>query len=566
VNESHEPFKTFSLWLLALFLTALGAQLWMSWLYGSPLLMWDQWYEAGFFRDYASGHMTWSDLFASHNEHRMFASRMLDLTELWLNGRWEPLLQMTVNAFVHAAFACGLALYLWDFFGRKNGWLVCAILMVFFALPYWGENAIWGPNSLYYFTDIFGIVALAELGFGKTGSWRWWLGFCAAILGLFTTASGLLAPFSAGAVILLRAIKNRKLAKEQIISLVVCALVIALGLSLMVRQQTNDPLQAHNLWDFTMALTRNLSWPFYQAPDLAKFIKLMFPFTPILIGLPLAFVLAIYFRPKFPQPRAAEFLLGMALWSALQSATIAYGRGNYGDVVPPSRYSEFYNIFVIAAVFATILIIQVQERHRFPAILFALVYVTIIIYGLGNMSQIVINDLLAQTRMLNLVAEERVQRYLAGGSESEFLERPTIRPDPQLALTVMHDKDLQRVLPAICLPPASATTGRLWPLSQWLQEHSMAILLCGLILFSGLCGFGLARGKLGLTAMNPSGLVALLVCLAALGFVWSKHTVTRNSVEYQLQEQITANFKAAGNLKRAAIHDQKAEALKPFAN
>jgi len=554
-NELKDSFKVFLPWLAALFLAAVGAQLWMAWLYGSPLPIWDQWYEADFFKHYASGHMTWSDFFASHNEHRKFASRVLDLVVLWANGRWEPLLQMTVNAFVHAAFACGLAMYLWDFFGRKYGWLVCAILMVFFALPYWGENAIWGPNSLYYFTDIFGIVALVELGFGKTGSWRWWLGFCAAILGLFTTASGLLAPLSAGAVIVLRAIKNHRLEKERLISLIVCALVIGLGLSLTVRQQANDPLQAHNFVQFSKALTRNLAWPFYNAPEM-----------PCVIGLPLAWLLAVYFRPNFLQPRAAKFLLGMALWSALQSASIAYGRANYGDVVPQSRYSEFFNVFVIAAIFAAILIVQMQERHRFPGTILALVYIAIIIYGLCNMSQIVVQDLLAPTRMWNLVAEERVQRYLAGGNESDFLQHPTVRPDPQLALSVLRDKDLQRVLPAICLPPASAVTGRLWPLSQSLQEHSLAILSGGLILFIGLCGFGLARGKLGLAAYDPAGILALLVGLAALGFVWSKHTVTRNSVEYQLQVQIAASFKSAGNLQRAAIHEQKAEALKQFAN
>jgi hypothetical protein len=51
-----------------------------------------------------------------------------------------------------------------------------------------------------------------------------------------------------------------------------------------------------------------------------------------------------------------------------------------------------------------------------------------------------------------------------------------------------------------------------------------------------------------------------------LGFVWSKHAVTRRSVEYQLQRQITDNFQRAGNLKRAAIHEQKTEELKQFAN
>jgi hypothetical protein len=43
---------------------------------------------------------------------------------------------MSVNAFLHAAFVCGLAGCLWGFLGRKNGWLICFLLAPFYALPY----------------------------------------------------------------------------------------------------------------------------------------------------------------------------------------------------------------------------------------------------------------------------------------------------------------------------------------------------------------------------------------------------------------------------------------------
>jgi hypothetical protein len=102
--------------------------------------------------------------------------------------------------------------------------------------------------------------------------------------------------------------------------------------------------------------------------------------------------------------------------------------------------------------------------------------------------------------------------------------------------------------------------------SNWLMEHSAAVLMAGLLLFCGLCGYGLARRMPGVAMRNPTGILALLAGLTALGFVWCKHPVSRQSVEYALQQQIAAKFKAAGNLKRAAIHEQKAEALKQFAN
>jgi hypothetical protein len=553
VNQTTDSFKIFAAWLAALFLTALGAQLWIAWLYGSPLLMWDQWYEASFIKSWVTGQWTLAGFIAAHNEHRIFATRVLEISLISLNGRWEPMVEMTANAFLHAALACLLAFCLWHFLGRKNGWLICFFLLPFFILPYWGENAIWGINSLYYFLDIFAVATLAGLGFGKAGSWLWFGGCLATVLGLFTMASGLLAPMAVCGLIILRGLKDRRLEKGNLITLAVCVAVFVLGAMLNVTKEDHRAFQAHSFLEFTAALTRNLSWPFYHLPVI-----------PCLIVLPLALLLALYLRPDFQQPRAAEFLLALALWSALQSVAIAYGRANYGGDIPSSRYMDLFDIFVIASVFAAVLLAQLRERHQFRNGLFALVYAGIIFYGLCNISQIVVNDLLAPTRLWNLVAEERAEHFLATGNEQDFLERPTVRPDPQLALTVLRDPQLQTILPACCLPPSPAPKpGRLDGLTQWLLSHSIAILCAGLILFVALCGYGLARGAVGLPAMHPAGILALLAGLAALGFVGSKHSLGRESVEYDLQRQAAANFKAAGNLKRAAIHEKKAEALKP---
>jgi hypothetical protein len=84
-----------------------------------------------------------------------------------------------------------------------------------------------------------------------------------------------------------------------------------------------------------------------------------------------------------------------------------------------------------------------------------------------------------------------------------------------------------------------------------------------LILFIGLCAFSLARGTLSLTARNPAGIVALLAGLLALGFVWKNHSLQREAVEYDLQQQIADYFKTVKNPGRAAIHEHKAEELKP---
>jgi len=555
-NSKTDSSKHFAAWLAALFLIVLGAKLWVVQLYGSPLPLWDQWYEANaFFKPWLEGRLTPADFFTPNNEHRIFFTHLLDMGVISLNGRWEPMLQMTVNAFIHAAFVCALAFCLWDFLGRKNGWLICALLAPFFALPYGAENTIWAINSQQYFMSLFALATLVGLGFNPPGSRRWWLGLAAAVMGLFTMASGLLAPMAVGGLLVLRAIKSRRIEKQNLITLAICLVVVGLGAAAKVTMPEDAPLKAHTLMEFISAFARNLAWPFVSTPAMA-----------LLIPLPLAGLLAWYFRPNFQRSHTAEFLFALALWSALQSAAIAYGRANYGDGVPASRYMDVLNIFVIASLFATGLLRQLWTGGTFSkwaAPLLPLVFAGVIFFGLVQVSQLVVQGLLVPTRMMNLVAEERVETFMATGDERELFETPTVRPDPKVTLGILRNKKLQTILPAVCLAPTThPVTGRFTAVSQWLLKNSPLILMGGLALFAGLCGFGLARKTLGLVGADLGGTIALLAALTALGFVWSKSPIQRTTIERELHYKLAAYFTSVDNPKRAAIHEHKAEALK----
>lgn len=555
-DRAGESFRVFAAWLVALFLTALGAQLWTVWLYGSPVPIWDQWYEAdSVFRPWLQGHLRWSDLVTIDSNNRAVITNLFDLLIIGLNGRWAPLVQMTVNAFLHAGFACGLAFCLWNFWGRKRGWLVCFLLMPFFALPYGGENAIWGYNSMWYFVNIFALATVAGLGFAKIGSWRWWGGFAAAILGLLTMASGLIAPLTAGGLLVLRAVKHRKMEKGDLMTLGVCTGLALLGRAFIGMSDYNRPLQAHSWGQFTAALTHNLNWPFPNVPGML-----------FLTVLPLVLLLVLYLRPDCLMTRAAELVLALALWSALQSAAIAYGRANYVRHVVGSRYMDVFNILVVASLFAVVLLAQSWNPRllrRGDGLWLPLVFAGIMFFGLCRISLTVVDNVLVVTREWNLIAEERVQTFMATGNEADLLERPTVRPDPKVALRVLRDPQLQTILPAACFPPASAPApGRFAAPVHWLLGHSIAILSCGLILFVSLCGWGLARGAFGLTAKAPAGILVLLATLSVLGFVWSNRSLQRKSVEYDLQQQLAAYFRSVNNPGRAAIHERKAEELR----
>ncbi len=542
-NQAKESFRHFSPWLIALFITAFGAQLWVVWLYGSPIPIWDQWYQADLiFRPCLEGNLHLQNFFAADSNHRIVVTHLFDMAVIWLNGRWDPLLQMTINAFIHATFACGLVFCLWKFFGQVRGWLICFLLMPFFALPYGGENAIWGINSLWYFVNIFALTTIVGLGFSKIGSWKWWLGIVGAILSLLTMASGLLAPLAVGGLILLRAIKNRRVEKENWIGLVVYLILATLGLPMLATPEYNRPLQAHSIAQFTAALTHNLNWPF-QIPGMI-----------FVISLPLVLLLIFYLRPNFRGARAAELILALALWSVLQSVMIAYGRGNYVQAVAGSRYMDVFNVFVIASFFATVLLAQCS-KYKFTqlwnGLLLPFIFAAIIFCSLCKTSRMVVDDVLIPTRQWNLIAEERVEEFFKTGDEKELFKEPTVRPDPKITLKVLRDEKLQTILPPVCLANDSVSTGRFSSAARWLLKNSVVILSCGLILFVALCVVRLTRAS--------AEIIAALIGLAAIGFIWSEHSLNRESVERNLHLELSGYFKSINAPERAAIHERKAK-------
>jgi hypothetical protein len=347
------------------------------------------------------------------------------------------------------------------------------------------------------------------------------------------------------------------LARANLVGFAVCLAVVALGALLIVRAEGFRPLQAHSFAEFTAALVRQLDWPFYRLPAMA-----------CLILLPLVLLLVYYLRPGFQNPRAAELLLTLALWSVLDSTLLAFGRANYGEVIPASRYTEVFALLLITSLFATLLLGE-QWRHdcvlNWNPVLLPLVFAGVIVWGLAQMSTIVVDNLLVPTRTMNLIAEERLAAFALSGNDQDLSAPPGIRPNPERTLQVLRDPKLQPILPLACLPAASAPApGWLATASQWLLRSGQAMLIAGLALFAGLCAFGLARGTMELSLREPGGILALLAGLAAFGFVCSKHELRRESVEFGLQQQLAADFQAVGNAPRAAFHAHKAEALKSF--
>lgn len=437
-------------WLSALFLVILGSKLWVIQVYGTALPYWDQWNEARlFFKPWLEGHLTWGAWFAPHNEHRIFFTRLLDLLILRLNRQWDPVLQMTINAFIHSGYACGLAYSLWIFTGRKHEGLICFLLMPFFALPFAAENTIHGFQSQMYFLDIFSVIALIGLGFGSPGG-SWWLGgLAAAFMSLFTMGSGLLASLAVMGLVLLRLLKQKGITPKNLVTLGAGSAVVIIGLVLQL-SAGHQMFRARSLLAFLDALAGNLAWPLGDRPVMLG-----------LIGLPLIITLVKYFRGDFKDPRAAEFVLTLGFWGGLQAMALAYGRVYLGN---SSRYLDTLSTLPIASLASLFLLGEGGDFRRFPrrlVVMLAAVWVATLFWGLWRIARTDLEDYrglgnyLQWAKRWNLVEEENVRAFMATNDRRYLPDRPLWSIpywDADQLIELLHDPQLSAILPRACRP------------------------------------------------------------------------------------------------------------------
>ena len=332
------------LWLAGFFLIVAGAKFWIISVYGAEVPCWDQWVEARrLFQPWLEGKLTWSDLFRAHNEHRIFFTRALDLMELRLNGQWDPILQMFVNAVIHAAFGCGLGFLFWRFFGRRHAGLIVLSLLPFFVLPFGAENTVHGFQSQMYFLGIFSVAAIAGLGFGQPMGALWFGGLASALMAIVTMGSGLLAAMAVAGLVALRAVKRRALPRGQVVTLVSALAIIALGLAVNVTAPQDAQYQAKTAHKFLTCLLETLAWPLSRPPAVA-----------IVVGLPWMLLFVRYWQRGFRNERAAEFVLTFGFWGGLKVVALAYGRAaiihssRYMDTVCVPSMAALASLFVLA--------------------------------------------------------------------------------------------------------------------------------------------------------------------------------------------------------------------------
>ena len=382
------------LWLTALFLGTVSAKLLLLQHYPAPVPSWDQWpgEALGLYLPFANDGLSWQQMFSLHNEHRIFFSRLLAVLLIAVNGQWDPHLQIVVNAIVHALAAVVFTATLWIAAGRRWMPLWAGALVLILALPFALENTLSGFQSAFYFLTLFSGFAFWGMGFNRPGGAPWLLGWFSAFACLFTVGGGIAIVVGLGTLVLLNALAEPAGWRQALVSLAAIGAVAALGYAGMAGHLPyHDYLKAGSPFAFTLALARNLAFPWINAPRMS-----------VLMWMPLVVLGGLVLYRRLRTTGLERFALAMGVWVAFQAAAIAYSRGANG-MAPASRYLDILSFALIANVAGLAAIVDWRSTRTWWTATGAALAAWVLVAGVGTVR--------LSGDMLRLEAEPK-QKYM----------------------------------------------------------------------------------------------------------------------------------------------------------
>jgi hypothetical protein len=455
--------------------------------------------------------------FLPHFEHLPVWTRLLAWLQVAITGRWDPLVQMTVNAGLHTGFVWLVARWLWRTLPARPAGLVTLVLVLGGALPHAWENIAWGFQSQFPLALIFLFLHVHGACTHPPGGRAWWLAQGAGVAGLFTLAGMWLAPLAVVVSQLWIGLRDRR-------GLLAPALITAFGLGLLAVIHWQAP-PGHTFAqagrtpiEFLHSVLHLLGWP-SGLPGAVAVVQL-----PWLVH-------ALRLRRQPGATALDRIILTLGCWNGAQAAGLAFARtGDTGDYV--SRYGDLFFIGVFAGALALTRLVPAAGRARALFLAGGLLWGVVVTTGLfarateGHARYF--HQTSAQSVQLRRAA---VQAYLQHGDRTLLEKNETrwVLTQSTGVLTELLDQPAFRALLPASVNPATPDYA-LGAFNRRLQSGWPGLLLGGLALL-GLSLF-LARwrgspvGPPPLLAAAPDpwpariALATGLVCTAGM-FIWS---------------------------------------------
>jgi hypothetical protein len=408
---------------------------------------------------------------APHNEHRVLTTRLLALLLLQINGLWNPLLEMIVNALVHIVTILAVAGLLLHSLGKRAAGPLLFFTLVLFSFPYGWDNTVTACNTHFYCVLLFSVLTLFLLIEKKLFSPLWSLGLFAGVLAFFSLASGVLAVAAVAAVFAIHYVCNIDRSWKKAIVTLVLILLVLVGIGFTPPIAGHAALKAHSIKQFLAAFINLMSWPLP-----GNFFWFLVRNAPSLFFCGALFLV----RPEVNDRR--WFLLGLIIWTSVQGASIAYGRVD-GYFV--SRYLDLF-VFSVLINFACLLD-QDSVNNLFQRNI-KVVWTAVMILALGWYSWKNVPQQLAEKKRTTIAQTLNVQNYQRSGDINDLKNKPFQEipyPDPTRLAMILSSPTIQKILPTSIQKSAngiSVSVGRLDGVVDWLLSHALLFIVLGVVI------------------------------------------------------------------------------------
>jgi hypothetical protein len=425
--DSRNSVPTAALYIMFALLV-IGVRLMIVASYGNVTPVWDQWDAEidRLYRPWLEGSLRWDDMFAAHNEHRVFIGRVLALLLFSMNGDvLNPMIEMVANAFVHVAALLlllhGILKFFPDFVTRRA---IAVFSTLFFSIPLGVENILVN-NSAMYLLILFSILFFLALAGGVGGG-----KFRDAMVLLF----GLLAclSFASGSLTLLAGVgflgvqwwlgvrRNRSALILMFVLLVMAAVSIG----------------------FTPTIAAHGS---LKSSSLIIFVSALFKMTGgFLFFVPAVLFMVRQLRKKPDPDDPSWFLFGLCIWIFGQMAVIAYGRGHSNVIA--SRYRDLYLIGYLSSLASLLVIMQESGSMRLTWLFRT--WIIAFCLGIGALMPVIDRNL-QQSAADGHEYETRVRSYLTKHDNRVLFEvgAKIPYPDPVRLSRLLDRKVVRDILP-----------------------------------------------------------------------------------------------------------------------
>jgi len=418
--------------------------------YGGGVPYMDEWDGIGLalFTHRADHTLRAADFLVPHNEHRVVLTRLIAYVLASANGQWDPLLEMTANAALHAGFCVALLVFARRFVRGVRFTAAALALTALFSLAFDWENTIEGFQSQFALLDwcAFGMFWLCLTA--PPLSKRWFCGFAVGIAGLGSMSSGFVAaPAALGVMVLGAAFRRRWSWRESAAGGLLAAICVT-GLLLYTQVPGNDRFKAGSPGEWLKALATALAWPTCR-----------WPAALLILQLPTAIFIAGRLRARRLEGHEAV-LVALAGWSWLQVGAIAYGRANFGLVTSP-RYSDLYAMQSVVAILALAALWRGRSAGGGAAwTALALGWASLFVAGLWLDSRQSYAEFLDRMPGIQEAQRRHVRAFLATGDLAALKAVPDWElpyPSADTLATALEHPGIRALLPVDIRPPLTLT-------------------------------------------------------------------------------------------------------------